>query len=355
MLKNGKWKMITKIYKSLLFFFLSISFTWVPQLKTEGFLAGTLVKTISGYVSIEQLIVGNIVVSYDHKSNCYTQYPITCIACSKTNSYIKIQVNNEYIYASPEQKFYVHNQNKWLPAHALKPTDTLMTVNDSAITINAIEIINQQCTVHSLSIKTNHTFCVSHNDIIAHNIIPIVAQITLTASSAVTPIIQSILPIIQSTVIIGCATLLSKLAQKISHKNRHTTNNTQSISINNNSNGGGWNDPDDDDNNEKKHPNGTYKDSAYHHRHSSGKKSPAPKNGQKCLDNSFKGKSNSEQRVSIENEIFVVLRKTIDREYHGYCVIWEDLHWSLQQVLRDLKVVTKSGKIIKEVAVKVFK
>jgi len=331
--------------KTLLILFLL--FTWVPQLRTEGFLAGTLIKTVSGYVPIEQLIIGDIVVSYDHKNNCYTQYPITCVACSAADFCIKIQINDEYIYASPEQKFYVCNKRKWLAAHDLKVNDILMTVDGSEIGINAIKVINQQCTLHSLSVETNHTLCVSHNDIIAHNMVPIVAQITLTIGQAVTPIIQSILPIIQSTVIIGCATLLSKLAQKISHKNRHTTNNTQSISINNNSNGGGWNDPDDDNNNEKKHPNGTYKSASYHHKNSKNGKSKCPKNGQSLLDKAFKVEDSPNTFIAMEENTFVVFYKTMENEFHAHIRIWKELTPFMKNTLINQGLVRRSGKIIK--------
>ncbi|HSC25171.1 MAG TPA: hypothetical protein VLB80_03090 [Candidatus Babeliales bacterium] len=84
-------------------------------------------------------------------------------------------------------------------------------------------------------------------------------------------------------------------------------------------------------------------------------KNQSPNNGQKCLDNSLSSKGNSEQRVAIEGDNFVILRKTIDNEFHGYIVTWQELHWSMQNTLRYHNVVTKSGKIIKHIAKEMFK
>lgn len=107
--------------------------------------------------------------------------------------------------------------------------------------------------------------------------------------------------------------------------------------------------------NEKEHPHGIYEDAGYHHQNSGNGKSQCPRDGQRCLDNSFGGKGNSEQRVSIEGDNFVVLKKTGFRKYHGYCVTWDDLHISLQRILMNNGLVTHKGKIIKEVVSKVLK
>lgn len=106
---------------------------------------------------------------------------------------------------------------------------------------------------------------------------------------------------------------------------------------------------------DNKNPNGIYKDAPYHHQNSKNNKSQCPNNGQKCLDYSLPSKGNSEQRIAIENDTFIVLRKTREHEFHGYTVTWEELHWSMQNVLREYNVVTKSGKIIKDVAKEIFK
>lgn len=110
-----------------------------------------------------------------------------------------------------------------------------------------------------------------------------------------------------------------------------------------------------DDDEKDEHPHGIYKDAKYHHRNSNGRKSPCPNDGQKCLDKSLPKTGVIDARVSMEDGKFVVLRKTAYREYHGYCVTWNELPTELQQLLVDAGVARITGKIIREMAYKVFK
>jgi hypothetical protein len=111
-------------------------------------------------------------------------------------------------------------------------------------------------------------------------------------------------------------------------------------------------DPKKNDDDDEEHPHGIYKDSPYHHVNSKGRKSPCPKNGQRCLDYSLP--STTEQRIAIEENYFVILKKTMEREFHGYIVKWGDVPIHLQNSLKRYGAVDASGEILKQITEKVL-
>jgi hypothetical protein len=94
------------------------------------------------------------------------------------------------------------------------------------------------------------------------------------------------------------------------------------------------------------HPNGLYEDTPYHGDTGNSVKSKAPTNGQDALDNSLSIGENTDRRISISNDEFVVLDKTSDGLYHGHVRTWDELAQQMQAVLRKAGLVTKKGKII---------
>ncbi|HSC25173.1 MAG TPA: polymorphic toxin-type HINT domain-containing protein [Candidatus Babeliales bacterium] len=321
-------------YKSLLLTSLLFIFAHLNLLKAEGFIAGTLVKTKYGYLPIEQLTIGNDIIAHEY-NDVLEEQSITAITQYKTNQLIKININNITIFTAPDQKFYSYNQNKWIFAHELTTSDTLMNSHGKAITIDAITIINEQQTMYSISLANSHTFYISSENILVHNFI----NVFITFPLLVRPIVE----IVKVGLTIGGTFLAAHCATKIAKKNRNTPNDA----IQNHNtivSGGGWQDPED---NNKKHPHGIYEKSPYHHSKSKGKKSPCPRNGQRCLDYSLP--TEGTQRISIENDNFVVLKYTSPGKFHGYIVTWKQLEGSMQSMLIKNGFVTKSGKILKQI------
>jgi len=77
-------------------------------------------------------------------------------------------------------------------------------------------------------------------------------------------------------------------------------------------------------------------------------KSPCPKNGQKCLDNSY-GIKDCEHRAAIEDGKYVALYKTQSGTFHGFiCDEWSDVPAKIQAIFKEHKLVhPKSGEILK--------
>jgi len=163
-------------------------FFLIGSLKTEGFTAETLVHTQYGAIPIEQLIIGDYVIT---DGAILHTYPITYIAHLQVNTYIKIKIENNYIYTSLNQKFYLPNKQQWVSAHTLAPFDELLCINGDTVCIDEINVMHEPQIMYALSVATSHKFCISPYRIITHNIEPVttgtVAAMTIVLSAACPP------------------------------------------------------------------------------------------------------------------------------------------------------------------------
>ena len=100
---------------------------------------------------------------------------------------------------------------------------------------------------------------------------------------------------------------------------------------------------------------GKYEDAAYHHPNSKGVKSPAPKNGQKALNNSIlvkaKGNNGYQRRVGVSDGEIVVLDENNSGNFHGHVRTWKEIcndngSKDLKKILLDNGLVDKKGNIL---------
>jgi len=105
------------------------------------------------------------------------------------------------------------------------------------------------------------------------------------------------------------------------------------------------------------HPYGEYREADYHKQDKKNDKkktdekplkSPAPKDGQKALDNSY-GLQGYEHRAAIEDGKYVILYKEEEGIYHGFvCDKWKNVPEKIQSIFQEYKLVhPKSGEILK--------
>ena len=90
--------------------------------------------------------------------------------------------------------------------------------------------------------------------------------------------------------------------------------------------------------------NGIYEKASYHNKGNS-VKSAAPINGQAALNNSYSIGSNTTRRIGISNNQFVVFDETSPGVFHGHVRQWSELTQTMKNILWDMGVVTRSGKI----------
>jgi len=151
---------------------------------SDGFIAGTLIKTPFGYTSIEQLSISDSVVCFDENNNLVERLVIN-VAHTHVPCYICIHIEDECIGIANKQQLYDVQQQKWIAVDHLKHNNFVLTHDFKPHYIKAIEWINEPIDVYCLSVAEHHNFFVSKADVCAHNFPPIVISFVWAFGSGI--------------------------------------------------------------------------------------------------------------------------------------------------------------------------
>lgn len=135
-----------------LFLFLGLFFhlTIFPT----GFGVGTLVKTLTGYIAVEELKKGDKIIGVN-TDGFYDVYTVKDVKKHTSNKQIKITTDNDALFVSPDQQF-VSPTNKLVKASDLKPGTTIFSMNESYV-VRAVETIDEY----------NELYTIHMNDVVA--------------------------------------------------------------------------------------------------------------------------------------------------------------------------------------------
>lgn len=162
---------IQNFCKSLVITIIFVSAFVTNHALGEGFIAGTLVKTPSGYVEIETIQKGDRVICYDFLGKCTETTVIDQVQTHDT-SYIEIKILDEIVYVAPDHKFYLPITQTWVAARDLLPGHILLKHCSDLVIIDRVTEINMDADFYDLTIADHHNFCVSKHDIHVHNFLP---------------------------------------------------------------------------------------------------------------------------------------------------------------------------------------
>ncbi len=169
---------------SILFSF--IAFLFFPYVHA-GFIAGTLVKTVDGFIPIEKLAVGDKVFAFDEQADAFLLHTITDINFHKVTHLIHINVHcsasDADIITDADQPFYLPADREWCCAQDLKLGMVLQSYYEQRIVVKNVEEVDTNAVVYDLTLNDPHTFCVTSDGIVAHNLV-IVVPLTLGLVSA---------------------------------------------------------------------------------------------------------------------------------------------------------------------------
>lgn len=158
-------------YITYIFFVLIGNFNYL--LYSDGFFAGTLVKTPQGYARIENLQIDDAVTAFAADGSV-SQSRIMAIGVRNSTEYIAIQSDELTIYVALDQLFYISESSAWKRANELVVGEQI-----GSLRINDITTHHAPCTIYQLSLEQHHVYYVSTYDIAVHNIVPIAIGISL--------------------------------------------------------------------------------------------------------------------------------------------------------------------------------
>ena len=124
------------------------------------FASGTLVKTPDGTKSIEQIKVGDYVLSRDEndRNGVVEAMQVEDVHVHQ-RELIELYVQDEKIQTTSVHPFYVKGQG-WLPAGDLKPGDLLATDNELWVAVDQVKVTEETQEVFNLSVAEHRTYFV---------------------------------------------------------------------------------------------------------------------------------------------------------------------------------------------------
>ena len=134
------------------------------------FVAGTLVITEDGQKPIEEIEVGERVLSENELTGEVAIKTVTETYVNETDELIHIGVNGETISATPTHPFYVDKLG-WTLARSLRAGDVLVLSNGELVTVEWVqhEILESPIKVYNFEVEEFHTYFVGENGIFVHN------------------------------------------------------------------------------------------------------------------------------------------------------------------------------------------
>jgi len=145
-------------------------------------------KNITASASIEEIVVGDKVLSYDEQIGEQAYKEVKQLFRNTTKEWYHIHVNGEEIICTEGHPFYVLNADKgrdvvifdgaqedsngkWVRAKDLMPTDKLLLSYGSCAIVTAIEVeeLSEPQTTYNLEIEDFHTYYVGEQRVCVHN------------------------------------------------------------------------------------------------------------------------------------------------------------------------------------------
>ena len=126
------------------------------------FLPGTKISTLNGYKNIEDVKIGDKILSYNESSEETAVSEVLNTFTHETDGYLII---NEKLKLTGNHPIFLNG--KWARTDFAKLNDYLTDINGSKILIKSIKNIDSDETVYNLEVKSTHTYYAE--DIIVHN------------------------------------------------------------------------------------------------------------------------------------------------------------------------------------------
>ena len=134
------------------------------------FIAGTLVATETGYVTIENIKVGDLVWAHDPETGETALKPVVQTFRNETAEWIHVTVNGETLTCTPEHPFYVPKKG-WTSAVDLRAGDILVMLNGEYVVVEQVqhELLESPETTYNFEVEDYHTYYVGNTEVLVHN------------------------------------------------------------------------------------------------------------------------------------------------------------------------------------------
>lgn len=153
-------------------FIYSLLIIFMPWHSFAGFSADTLIKTLSGYVPIESISVGD-------KVHCCADGHINKVIHKSSNSAkesicIAIEGIKDPIVVSTDHYLYLLVEKKWEAARNLQVGQCLLSNIHGNVKIQDKYVLDNEIELYDISVEKCHSYFVTEHALFVHNCIPLV-------------------------------------------------------------------------------------------------------------------------------------------------------------------------------------
>ena len=136
------------------------------------FAAGTLITLQNYYKNIEDIQVGDIVLSYNEKTkkNVFNKVFQRMVHIVKEKIY-SLFIKDEELTVTGIHRFLItrNNRQEWIQASELQEGDLVLLADGTLQEISDINIEEKPLTVYNFEVSNTHNYYVGENQILAHN------------------------------------------------------------------------------------------------------------------------------------------------------------------------------------------
>ena len=134
------------------------------------FVAGTKVKTETGYKNIEDIKVGEKVYSYNLDNNELELKKVLGTIVSSTKDTYTLTIANKKVEMSPKHQIYIVDKG-WTRAYDVKKGDKMLTSDNKVVEIENIEykVYDKPIKTYNLTIEGNSNYYVTDIQVLVHN------------------------------------------------------------------------------------------------------------------------------------------------------------------------------------------
>ena len=133
-------------------------------------MAGTLVSTENGLVSIEDIKEGDLVWSQNPETGEVKLKRVAQLFINKSDAILKINVAGDIIEATEQHVFYIDNVG-WIPANMIEEGDVVVLQSGEKAVVENIDkvVYDEPITVYNFEVEDFHTYFVSNTSVLVHN------------------------------------------------------------------------------------------------------------------------------------------------------------------------------------------
>ena len=135
------------------------------------FVAGTMIHTVAGLVAIENIKVGDKVISTNTETFETREKSVVRTFINESKELVRICVNGEEIVTTTNHPFYVKDKG-WIPAASLVCGTVLLLVSGKCIEVETInfETVEEPVKVYNFEVEGFHTYYVGSLCVLVHNL-----------------------------------------------------------------------------------------------------------------------------------------------------------------------------------------